>query len=108
MSSTSLGLGGRSLAIFVGAVSGVIVATYSAILSLTNAFKQTGHRQSAFSSGGMIAGNSVHQHWESGASASHPKLAAQTEQTLLDIQYDFIASGRASSVSPLRSEFSPV
>lgn len=71
---------GKSLALFSFTFSGVIVETYSSILSIVATFKQVGHKQSEIPSKVKIGGKSLHQHLLESDSFPHPKGSLQTEQ----------------------------
>jgi hypothetical protein len=71
---------GKSEALFPTAVSGVIVATNSSILSEQAVLKQVGHRQSIISKGLKMGGKSLHQHSFPSTESPQPKGILQAEQ----------------------------
>ena len=71
---------GKSEALFPTAVSGVIVATNSSILSEQAVVKQVGQRQSAISKGLKIGGKSLHQHSFPSTESPQLKGILQAEQ----------------------------
>jgi hypothetical protein len=71
---------GKSLALFSGAVSGVIVATYSSILAAQAFLKQLGQKQSIASEGTKIGGKSLHQHVLPSKVSPQLKAVEQFEQ----------------------------
>jgi len=71
---------GNSEALFPIAVSGVMVATNSSILSEQAVAKQVGQRQSAISKGLKMGGNSLHQHLFPSTVSPQLKGILQTEQ----------------------------
>ena len=70
---------GKSEALFPMAVSGVMVATNSSILSEQAVLKQLGQRQSAISNGSKIGGKSLHQHAFPSTVSPQSKGVLQTE-----------------------------
>jgi len=71
---------GKSDALFPIAVSGVMVATNSSILSELTVLKQVGQRQSAISKGLKMGGKSLHQHFSPSTVSPQLKGILQAEQ----------------------------
>jgi hypothetical protein len=71
---------GKSEALFPIAVSGVMVATNSSILSEQAVAKQVGQRQSAISNGLKMGGKSLHQHPVPSTVSPQSKGFLQAEQ----------------------------
>ncbi|HKO77488.1 MAG TPA: hypothetical protein VJU52_09735 [Flavobacterium sp.] len=71
---------GKSEALFPIAVSGVMVATNSSILSEQAVLKQFGQRQSSISKGLKMGGKLLHQHFSPSNASPQLKGILQVEQ----------------------------